>query len=983
VFQGAQSGSIPFAFTLLDSLQDPATLTAEFSTNNGANFTTAKTAVSVTTGLLTADPGNSLAAFGHVFVWDSVGDLPAADGQAIKFRLLADDGLLDGDGAEQFVDLTLSNVVGGGDAALTVRTVNPAEGNANGGTKVTIVGTGFDPSNPSDLTVTFGSAAATEVAVVSETLLTATTPSGALGEQVDVAITSAAANETGTLPTGFSYLPEVTFNALQTVTPDEADRVVPINLVLRLGQGQSLATPLSVEVADAATGTATAGLDYQGFGTASTTFAIGATSGAVATVSVSVIQDLLTEGDEDVVLRLLGPSPGFALGPVTEHRVRITDDELAVVAFDPIDARAQITGTAALGYTVTGPDNKILTLEESPFDGSATTQVFGSTATVTPFPAFPDGAAPSAVYRLRANLPGDDKEDAQIAFADTFLLDLNENGADEVHGVAVFPDGSYAIGGFFVGATTFGGTNDPAPVTLPGTFGETGYVARFNADGTLRWVRPCNANQEFSDVTGLTATPDGGLFIVGQFDADETLTFAGLSVAGDGVTSDHVFVARLDADGNAVWLRRDGDGAGERSRFDAVAAHPDGGCVALGDFNGTMSFGAGDLTQIPLTSRGAADLVLARYAPDGSLVWARSAGGGLSDRSADVDLFADGSVVIGGSIEVNVRAGTNAVSFGFDKTGAEVVFPDADVGRDAFIARYDPAGRLCWARKGGTDNRDNGFGVSALRSGVAALAGSFAASTGSPGAIFGTITLGPGGGQDGFLVLYDPDGDELAGTRFGGTESDSIAKLSRLPDDSLVALASFRSAPTGIPVSFGDGELNETDIEGDPAGSDLALLRFLPELVTVGGESHPRPKLAYARHAASSVNRDLADALGVTPTGGAVFVAHSLDQVTAGRDEGGEILLDFPPFSDGNPIRELPFVARYEPVNYRITEVKPEGHGWTAFASGGNPVGIALSATADGGAHVVARFTRTTEIGFGGAGNGQTITLEGNRFLAR
>jgi hypothetical protein len=92
----------------------------------------------------------------------------------------------------------------------TVSTVSPSGGSTAGGTAVTITGTNF----ASGATVTFGSAAATNVAVVSSTSITATTPAGGAGA-VTVTVTNPGVMS-GSLTNGFTYMvgPTVT-----TVSP--------------------------------------------------------------------------------------------------------------------------------------------------------------------------------------------------------------------------------------------------------------------------------------------------------------------------------------------------------------------------------------------------------------------------------------------------------------------------------------------------------------------------------------------------------------------------------------------------------------------------------------------------------------------------------------------------------------------------------------------------------------------------------------------
>ena len=79
----------------------------------------------------------------------------------------------------------------------TVTSVSPNNGPPAGGTSVTITGTNF----AAEATVTFGSAAATNVVVMSATQITATTPAG--GGAVTVTVTSN--GQSGSLASGFIY----------------------------------------------------------------------------------------------------------------------------------------------------------------------------------------------------------------------------------------------------------------------------------------------------------------------------------------------------------------------------------------------------------------------------------------------------------------------------------------------------------------------------------------------------------------------------------------------------------------------------------------------------------------------------------------------------------------------------------------------------------------------------------------------------------
>ncbi len=81
----------------------------------------------------------------------------------------------------------------------TVSSVSPNNGPVAGGTAVTITGTNF----AAGATVQFGTAAATNVVVVSSTSITATTPAGSAGA---VSVTVSVNGQSGSLPSGFSYV---------------------------------------------------------------------------------------------------------------------------------------------------------------------------------------------------------------------------------------------------------------------------------------------------------------------------------------------------------------------------------------------------------------------------------------------------------------------------------------------------------------------------------------------------------------------------------------------------------------------------------------------------------------------------------------------------------------------------------------------------------------------------------------------------------
>jgi IPT/TIG domain len=107
--------------------------------------------------------------------------------------------------------------------APTVSAVSPNNGPMAGGTAVTITGTNF----ATGATVTFGGTAATNVAVVNSTTITATTPAHAAGA---VTVTMTVNGQSGSLANGFTYNSTVAISFVQVAaaTPQSSTATVPV-----------------------------------------------------------------------------------------------------------------------------------------------------------------------------------------------------------------------------------------------------------------------------------------------------------------------------------------------------------------------------------------------------------------------------------------------------------------------------------------------------------------------------------------------------------------------------------------------------------------------------------------------------------------------------------------------------------------------------------------------------------------------------------
>lgn len=193
-----------------------------------------------------------------------------------------------------------------------------------------------------------------------------------------------------------------------------------------------------------------------------------------------------------------------------------------------------------------------------------------------------------------------------------------------------------------------------------------------------RWAMALGGEMA-DDGRAITVDGAGNLIVVGRFvqrlplDSDTTLLPAG--------SAPNVFVAKYSPTRALLWARALA-GPAEIDVADVVT-DGQGNIYLAGSFVKEAAFGG---TGVIL--RGSTEttphLWVAKLAPNSSLVWSNTAGGEgtLSPRAIAVD--GSGNVVVGGEITGNVSFDTTTFSVGGELS--------------IFVARYDSAGTLSWAR---------------------------------------------------------------------------------------------------------------------------------------------------------------------------------------------------------------------------------------------------------------------------------------------
>lgn len=305
---------------------------------------------------------------------------------------------------------------------------------------------------------------------------------------------------------------------------------------------------------------------------------------------------------------------------------------------------------------------------------------------------------------------------------------------------------------------------------------------------------------------------DGAVYVTGEYGG--TAEFGGQILINSGVVD--LFVARLDANGNVVWLKRGGGNGIDRGLKIALG----GTRLALvGEFLGAATFQGTTM----VSSGGTSDMFLAMLdKADGELQWLRQGGGAVgTDRPSGVSIAVDGSVCVTGEFRGTSTWG--AISH-TSVTDPLTGLPSTDV----FIARYSATGNELWVRTGAAKFADRGVEIVHDGVGNIYVTGQFS-DTITFDQTHTNVLLNAS-----FLVCYNDAGNELWFRRFGGAGFNHVRDMLPLSNGGLCLLGDLQ----GSMIYFGNTQL--TVQGGDPYAYYLLTVSPDGELLgqrTVGSSS--------------------------------------------------------------------------------------------------------------------------------------------------
>jgi len=329
-------------------------------------------------------------------------------------------------------------------------------------------------------------------------------------------------------------------------------------------------------------------------------------------------------------------------------------------------------------------------------------------------------------------------------------------------GIAVDASGNSYVTGSFNGSVTFGpGEANETNLTSTGVGFPNIFLAKYDAGGALVWAKRAGGSNGDSGL-GIAVDGAGNSYVTGSFrgsaifgpgEANETtLTSVGL---------DDIFVAKYDANGALVWVKRAGASGDSFHEGRDVAVDGAGNSYVTGTFDGSATFGLGEANETTLSGI-SREIFVAKYDANGALVWAKRAGGSSFDRG--FGLAVDGtnnSYVTGGF--------SGSATFGPGEANETTL---SGTGGEIFVAKYDANGALVWAQSAGGSNTDLGSGIAVDGAGNSYVTGNFNGSaTFGPGEANETTLFGTG--PEIFVAKYDANGALVWAQSAGGSNIDT------------------------------------------------------------------------------------------------------------------------------------------------------------------------------------------------------------------
>lgn len=284
------------------------------------------------------------------------------------------------------------------------------------------------------------------------------------------------------------------------------------------------------------------------------------------------------------------------------------------------------------------------------------------------------------------------------------------------------------------------------------------FIAKYNANGSLLWVKIFGGTGDDRSIS--IKTKSNGVFVLTGWFKSPVISMGKTTLNNAGGSD--ILIARFDEEGTVVWAKSIGGIADDEGN--SISCDSKDNIYVTGMYESTtINFGNSTLTSV-----GNHDIFLVSYDQSGQVLWAKNIGGKNDDNGSTVTNDGDGNIYLSGkfrsaTVSLGEKSLTNAGK-------------DGNYG-DIFMAKYNPSGKLMWAKSLGGSYYDEVYSITTDKLNHVYLTGWFKSDT----IVFGcdtlmecTILTRAHGVEYGdvFIAKYDNNGEPVWAKRAGGLAKD-------------------------------------------------------------------------------------------------------------------------------------------------------------------------------------------------------------------
>ncbi len=224
--------------------------------------------------------------------------------------------------------------------------------------------------------------------------------------------------------------------------------------------------------------------------------------------------------------------------------------------------------------------------------------------------------------------------------------------------------------------------------TLNSPHAEAPFLVKYNSNGIVQWAKQPGMACDGGYGLTVSTDPSGNILLLGVFVRGDIIF--GNDTLSNAVYND-VFLAKYNSSGTVLWAKQSTFCGGSLPY--SVTCDDEGNTYITGYFSDSISFGSNTLKSASMYTS-----FLAKYDPNGNVMWAKQATGDGTCRGT--------SVTTHKGFEYLTGYFKDTITFGLTKL-------ISDFGNDVFTIKYDSNGNVIWAEQSvGAANFDVGQAIS-------------------------------------------------------------------------------------------------------------------------------------------------------------------------------------------------------------------------------------------------------------------------------